>query len=411
MTRYRAAWIVPIASPPLCDGWIGVEHGRIAAVGHEAAGNGSDVDLGRVALLPGLVNAHTHLELSYLRDQVPPAEAFVPWVRAIMAARRQRPDPQADEIIDGVRAGIDEAVRCGTALVGDISNSLVTYAPLTESVLGGVVFYELIRFNAPDPTDFVEQACRRIDALPPGDRVRSSLAAHAPYSVAPLVFRAIRHALDGRPFLACSVHLCEGREETEFIETGGGEWRRFLEMVGSWDPTWIPPGVSPVRFLDEAGFLDARMLAVHGVQMTDEDLARLAAHGSTLVTCPRSNAHTGAGDPPVARFYASGVPIGVGTDSLASTVDLNVFSELAALRRLAPDVPAARLLESATIVGAKALGFDADYGTLEPGKRDRILAVRIPDGVTDVEEYLVSGIEPRQLFWLAPGVTTASLRS
>lgn len=382
------------------DAWVAVERGRIVAIGRDHDSATPETDLGEVALLPGLVNAHTHLELSYLREQVPPAEAFVAWIRGVMAARRQRPDPLAAEILDGVRAGIDEAVRTGTAVVGDISNTLVTHGPLLDSPLAGILFYELIRFNTTDPWGLVDQACQQIDALPLSARVRPSLAAHAPYSVAPLVFRALRAAIDQRPFVPCSVHLAESREESEFIMHAGGAWREFLEQVGSWDPAFVAPGVSPVRYLDDAGFLDRRVLAVHGVQMTPGDLTRLAAHGTTLVTCPRSNVYTGAGHPPVASFYAAGVPVAVGTDSLASTPDLNVFAELAAMRGLAPDVPAARLIESATMVGARALGFDTEYGSLEAGKRARILAVTVPAGVPDVEEYLVSGIDAGQLSWV-----------
>jgi cytosine/adenosine deaminase-related metal-dependent hydrolase len=160
--------------------------------------------------------------------------------------------------------------------------------------------------------------------------------------------------------------------------------------------------------LDDSGFLDARVLAVHGVQMTREDLERLAARGTTLVACPRSNAFTGAGAPPISRFYEAGVAVAVGTDSLASTPDLNMFSELAAMRRLAPDVPASRLIESATITGARALGFDAEFGTLEPGKRARILGVRVPDAVSDVEEYLLSGIGPDRLSWVGDSPESVS---
>ena len=202
MIRYHAAWILPIGEPPIRDGWLAVDRGRVVALGSAGrrvlADGAREVDLGDVAILPGLVNAHTHLELSYLRDEVPPASEFVTWIRGVMAARRQRPDPKGAEILDAVDRALVEAVGSGTALVGDISNTLVTFAPLTRSPLAGVVFYELIRFNAPDPAGLVEQASRAIDALAPTDRVRASLAAHAPYSVAPLVFRAMRRAIDRR---------------------------------------------------------------------------------------------------------------------------------------------------------------------------------------------------------------------
>jgi len=131
-----------------------------------------------------------------------------------------------------------------------------------------------------------------------------------------------------------------------------------------------------------------------------DDLQRVAAHGATLVTCPRSNGHTGAGAPPIQEFYDAGVRVAIGTDSLASTPDLNIFAELATIRALAPGVPAASLLESATREGARALGFDADYGTIEPGKSARLIAVALPSPNIDVEEYLVSGIEPPQIRWI-----------
>src|SRR3989440_12727128 len=147
------------------------------------------------------------------------------------------------------------------------------------------------------------------------------------------------------------------------------------------------------------GFTDTRLLVVHGVQMSKADLEKLKARGATLVTCPRSNGHTGAGLPPIVEFYESGVRIAIGTDSLASAPDLNVFAEVATLHALAPSVPAGLLLESATIQGARALGFDADYGTIEPGKIARLLAVDVPPGTSDVGEYLVCGIHPGHIMW------------
>jgi cytosine/adenosine deaminase-related metal-dependent hydrolase len=406
LIRYHASWILPISGPPIRDSWVAVDRGRIVAYGAEGArvrpADGvKAVDLGNVAVMPGLVNAHTHLELSYLRDEVPPASEFVKWIRGVMAARRARPDPNAPEILDSIGRALEESVACGTAIVGDVSNTLVTFEPLKKSRVAGVVFYELIRFNAPDPEGVVNAAWRTIDALKPTNRVHVGLAAHAPHSVAPLVLRAIRKAIDRDPFAPCSVHLSESAAEVEFIRSGEGPWRTLLEEVGAWDPLWVAPGVSPVQFLDDSGFLDARVLAVHGVQMGTPDLDRLAARGTRLVTCPRSNGHTGAGAPPIAEFYESGVRVAIGTDSLASSPDLSVFAELATMRALAPSVPASRLLESATLEGAKALGFDADYGSIEPGKLSELLIIDVPPDVDDVEEYLVSGIHPDQIRWMA----------
>ncbi len=407
MIRYHAAWILPISEPPIRDGWFACERGRIVAYGSLGpagrrgfADGAHEIDLGDVAVLPGLCNAHTHLELSYLRDEVPPASQFLTWVRGVMAARRLRSDPHGPEILRAVDLALDEAVACGTAMIGDVSNTLVTFGPLARSPLAAVVFYELIRFNAPDPAGVVEHACHDVDALVPTERVRASLAAHAPYSVAPLVLRAIRQAVDRDPFAPCSIHLSESVEEMEFIRSGGGPWRALLEELGAWDPAWVAPGGTPVQFLADSGFLDARVLAVHGVQMTSSDLERLAERGTTLVTCPRSNGHTGAGAPPIQEFYQAGVHVAVGTDSLASAPDLNVFAELATMRALAPTVPAAALLDSATRQGARALGLDARYGTIEPGKTARLLAVTIPTRALDVEEYLVSGIDPDQIRWV-----------
>jgi cytosine/adenosine deaminase-related metal-dependent hydrolase len=136
------------------------------------------------------------------------------------------------------------------------------------------------------------------------------------------------------------------------------------------------------------------------VQFQGEDLARLRAIGATLVSCPRSNVYVGVGSPPLEAFYAMDVAVAFGTDSLASVADLDMFAELAEARRIAPRVPARRLLESATLAGARALRFDAEFGSLEPGRRADVLAVRLPEGVTDVEEYLVSGVPLDSVTWL-----------
>lgn len=410
MTRYRAAWVVPVDGPPRRDAWVEVHEGRVTAVGTHAETSRAEIDLGAVALMPGLVNAHTHLELSCYRDVVPPATTFVSWVEGMMAARRAIPDPADPRILEGIHAGIAQAEATGTALVGDISNTLATVSPLVASRLGGVIFHELIRFNvtASDAQRLVGDAWAHLDALCLPARWRAAVAPHAPYSVAPAVLRAVADAMDARPVAVTSVHMAEGAEETEFLQTGGGPWRRFLERVGSWNPDWQPPATDPVAYLQQHDVLRPQTLAVHGVQLAPTDLARLRSTGATLVTSPRSNLRTGAGTPPVAQFYASGVRVAIGTDSLASTPDLNMFEELALLRRLAPEVPAARLLESATRCGAEALGFGATHGTIAPGRSSHLLVVPVPERVTSVEEFLVADARTGPMRWLDDPPTGAA---
>jgi cytosine/adenosine deaminase-related metal-dependent hydrolase len=391
--RYRAAWILPINTPPIAGGVVTVDRGMIVAVG--PYDGGAVEDLGNVAVLPGLVNAHTHLELSWLRGQVPPAASMPAWAGSLISVRRQlagAADPVAP-IVEAVQA----VRRSGTCLVGDVTNSFAAYEPLLDSELSGAVFAELLGFNAKGPATIVDVALEGFAELTPVEWLRLSLAAHAPYSVSPALLKEIARGNADGPL---SIHLGESAQEVEFLQHGTGEWRALLEQLGAWNPSWTPPACGPVEYLDRLGMVHDRLLAVHGVQFTDAELIRLAAAGATVVTCPRSNRWTGAGTPPIERFYASGVRVAVGTDSLASVEDLNLFAELAEVRRLAPSVAAARLLASATLAGAQALGFASELGSIEPGKRAQLLAVRVPAGVADVEEYLVSGVGPGDIRWL-----------
>ena len=401
MTTYRAEWVLPISQDPVRNGWVAIDDGRIARVG---AGNvAGAIDLGRVVLLPGLVNAHTHLELSYLHKRIPPAASFGAWVRAVMTSRRAYPDPADPEILEPARVAIGAMRATGTALVGDVSNTLVTAPLLQDARMPAQIFHELTGFTEQDPPARVKAARAMADAaLVAGQPdIRVSVAPHAPYSVSSDLFLAIRADLDAHPGAVSSVHLGENPEEVELLREGTGEIRAVLEALGRWPDDWRPPGTSPVRYLSDLGFLDARTLVVHGVQFLGEDLARLSAIGATLISCPRSNVYVGVGSPPLEAFYAMDVEVAFGTDSLASVADLDMFAELAEARRIAPRVPARRLLESATLVGARALRFDADFGSLEPGRRAAVLAVRVPEAVSDVEEYLVSGVRSDSVSWLA----------
>jgi cytosine/adenosine deaminase-related metal-dependent hydrolase len=400
MSVYRADWVLPIAGDPIRGGWVAIERGRIAAV--SSSPTSGAVDLGSAVILPALVNAHTHLELSYLRDVVPPAARLLDWIAAIMAARRRYADPRDPAILAAARSAIDESRRSGTGLVGDVSNTLVTVPLLRGAGMAARVFYELIGFNLADPWARVRQARAQLDGEDGGDDIRVALAPHAPYSVSPDLFSAIRDDLNAQPGDVSTVHLGESPEEVEFIAEGTGAWRDLLVTLGVWTDAWKAAGVSPVQYLADMGFLDSRVLVVHGVQLEGDDLARLRALGTTVVSCPRSNRYVGVGDPPLEAFYAMGVTVAFGTDSLASVDDLNLFGELALARQLAPRVPARTLLKSATRCGAAALGFGDEFGTIEVGKRAALIAVRVPADTEDVEEYLLTGIEPSAITWLDP---------
>ena len=393
MSIHRARWVLPISQPPIRDGWVTVERGRITGVGagaDPASPFPPSVRILSAVILPGLVNAHTHLELSYLHGRIPPAPSFGPWVLEVIKARSEYSDPAHTDIVDAARRAIDAARATGTALFGDVSNTLVTVPLLREARRPARVFYELLGFTEREADARVAEARARLNALDTGDDIRLSLAPHAPYSVSAELFRALRTDLDRQADAIASVHLGETPEEIELLRHGTGEIRSVLEELGRWPADWRAPGVAPVEYLAGLGVLDRRMLAVHGVQFDGGDLAHLRAREATIVSCPRSNVYVGVGSPPLESFYESGVPVAFGTDSLASVADLDMFAELREARRIAPRVAARTLLESATLVGARALGFGADLGSIEPGKRADLLAVGVPDDVSDVEEYLVS---------------------
>jgi cytosine/adenosine deaminase-related metal-dependent hydrolase len=394
-TILHARWILPIDVPPIADGWVECARGRIVRVGQGRPPRPAE-DLGDVAVLPGLVNAHTHLELSWMAGLVPPASSMNDWIRTLVGLRRTA-SPGQDAEDRAARAAAASMHAVGTALVGDITNGLTTPRILREAGLSGVVFHELLGFRVADPVAFVGDAWARVDrvakALAPGradeaGRLAYSVVAHAPYSVSPALFGEIVRRARTAPL---SIHLAESIEELEFLRTGRGPIRESLEAFGVWDEAWPVPGTDPVRYVADLHYLRPGVLIVHGVHLTRDGLERLRKADAVLVTCPRSNAWVGSGLPSVTRFYEEGLRVAIGTDSLASVSSLSMFDELAELRRIAPELAAARLLESATKVGAEALGFP-DFGTIRAGQRSVFAIVSIPPGTTDVEEYLVSGV-------------------
>jgi cytosine/adenosine deaminase-related metal-dependent hydrolase len=402
---YRARWVLPIVGPPLRDAWVTVAQGRVQAVGQRSV-PANATDLGDVALLPGLVNAHTHVELSWMAGKVPPAASMPEWIRAVIKLRGAGPGGGDDECLSAMTHAVSDMRATGTVLAGDISNTLKSVPVLERGRCEAAVFHEILGFKPADPAAQAREARKRLEDLVadwPHDSTNQlrmhSVVAHAPYSTAPALFGEIAAHHQGPAPL--SVHLAESVEEVELLHTGRGPMRALLEALGVWDATWKVPRCGPVEFLRRVGYLQPGTLLVHCVHLTATELDEVRDADAIIVTCPRSNTWVGGGVPPVSRFYGAGVPVAIGTDSLASTDSLNMFDELAALRRLAPEVDAARLLESATRVGAEALGFGQHYGTISEGRRARFVSVSLPRGIgargEDVEEYLVSGVSAAAL--------------
>ena len=409
-----------MAAPVLPGGWVDVDTAtnEIVGVGARDATSadtpGRVIDLPDAVVLPGLINAHTHLELSHLGGAVPPADNFVAWVRSLLAVRFGSPVSVAEVTAASVQA-IRQMEATGTAGVGDIGNTDVAVAPLAASSLSGVHFREALAFKRDDAARVAVEtrlgaavAKARLAELGCA-RIVASVAPHAPYSTsAPL----IQSLAAGMPVAsvfgaaaadACevaSIHLGESAEEVEFLATGTGSFRSLLADLGAWDATWAPPGLGPVAYLQQLGALHAGMLVVHGTQLDQEALRTLAGAGATLVLCARSNRWVGAGVPPAAAAFATGCRVALGTDSLASVEDLNLFAELAYLRTIAPDVPATLLLEAATRGGARGLARGA-LGVLAPGATSRAIVRFPPADVADVEQWLVAeAADTGDLRWL-----------
>ena len=387
MIILAAGWVLPVDAPPIRDGRVAVAGGRVAWVGVAGQAGMPDAptrDLGPGVLLPGLVNAHCHLELSYLRGRAPGGGGFVPWVESVVSARGTVPDAEMEAAAE---AAIADLSRHGTVAVADVSNTLDHVHALRASGLRALVLHELLGWDPAGARPIVENALARIAALASdGDQqVTILLAAHAPHSVSPQLL-ALLVELGG----PAGIHLAESPDEVEFLREGDGAWGAFLERRGLGHVAFDPPGVSPVAYADAAGALHPGLIAAHCVQAGAADRALLARRGVHVVLCPRSNANLGVGVPPLPQLLEAGFNVCVATDSLASVDSLDVLADVAALHRAFPEVPARTLLRMATWNGARALGM-ADLGAIAPGMADALAYAPADATVSDPEAFLVSG--------------------
>ncbi len=388
---------------PVVDGAVVVgAAGEIVAVG--PAGEvlprhaGVAVERVRGVVLPGLVNAHTHLELSALRGCVPGGAGFVPWVEQLIGVRNEL-QPESDAA--AVERAVDELEACRTVAVGEVTNSLAAVRTLARRGFVGCVFHEVFGVEH-DPL------AERLAALPrmveerlgtwPSPELSYAPSPHTLYTThADVVRQLLRQGSEQG--LRLSLHLSEHAAERRFLENGDGPiagWYEARLRLRRDLLEW--PGQSPVAFADSLGALAPGVLAVHLTDARPEELELVARRGSPVVLCPRSNLFIETRLPPLLAMRAAGITPALGTDSLASNASLDVLAEARALSDRFPSVPARELVAMATWASAQALGR-SDLGRIATGTRPGLFAIDGEPGADPCAFVLRNVRSPRR--WLA----------
>jgi cytosine/adenosine deaminase-related metal-dependent hydrolase len=361
---YAARWIFPVDRPPIPGGTITIRADKIVAV--EPFGvRKSDIDLGDVAIVPGFVNAHTHLDLTGARGQCPPTPDFTQWLRSVIAFRRGRTPEQVQA---DIAAGIAECLRFGTTLIGDIASDGASWDLLSRAPCRSVVFHELLGLTEERAKQNWARAQDWLTAHPNIDATIAGISPHAPYSV-----RRTQYSVLSTEPLPITTHLAETQAELELLRTQTGPFVDFLKELGVWDPTGlVGDPFDVIRLLP-------RGLFVHGNYL---DPATPFTKQQSLVICPRTHAAFGHPHHP---FPKMNVRVALGTDSLASNPDLDLWAEARFLAWNYPDVPFGAILQMATLNGAIALGLGDITGSLTPGKSADLVALPI-SATTKYEE-------------------------
>jgi len=362
-TIYSARWVLP-------DSATLIEHGAVAIDGARIAGAGSAAEIvarfpeahvetfGQSLILPGLINTHTHLELTALRGYLENEESdFFAWLRKLTVARLER--MTADDIRVSATWGACEAVRAGITCVGDASDSaMMSMLALQDVGLRGIVFQESFGPDARLAKENFAKLRAKIDDLRgvENDLVRAGVSPHAPYTVCrPQLEMIAEFAVAEK--LPLMMHAAESQAEEAFLRDGTGLFGEGLARRGI---EWTPPRTSTVQYLKQAGILETRPLLAHCIRVDDVDIETLRESGAKVAHCPKSNAKLGHGRAPLARFLEAGVEVGLGSDSVASnnTCDIIEESRFALLYALKnPFLSASRMLAAATAGGAQCLGF------------------------------------------------------
>ncbi len=398
MITLISKWIVPITSKPIQKGAVVIDSNRIIDYGpvdnmfkkHRSIRK----DLGNSILMPALTNAHTHLELSFLHKRMKRAKGFVDWARLLVQAKEQVIE---EEIAEHIEKAIQYMHQSGISLIGEVSNSLVTTRLLAKSPLRGIIFYEIFGLKKESALRHFTQALQgRLEfkkEFRKSKNFRFSISPHSPQTVSPTLFEMIRRIQKKEKFIV-SVHLSESPDEEKLIKTGEGRLKDYLEERNFWDSEWKTPGLSAVQYLDKLRFLSSKTLAVHCVQVDSLDIEIMKRRKVTVIICPRSNKNLKVGIPPLKKLLKAGIRVALGTDSLASNDDLNIFNEMMFVKREFPELDNEDVLKMATIDGAEAIGLGKYFGSIEKGKVPDLISINI-EGLKHVKNpltILTSGV-------------------
>jgi cytosine/adenosine deaminase-related metal-dependent hydrolase len=375
--RLTARFIFPGDGPPIENGTVEITSGVVAAI--SARRDSSAHDLGNVAIIPGLVNAHTHLEFSDLTSPIAPPFPFADWIRGVVAHRRSR----TANLTEIVQQGLDESLRAGATCVGEIATGDASLDAIVafRSAKGrarphAVVFRELLGFAPQTVEPQLAVARSFLDSRPAGGRIRLGLSPHAPYSVHPELFTKLA-ALAAERNVPLAVHLAETREELELLDRGTGPLVEMLRAFGAWRNGVVADGTRPMDYLRLLAGAP-RVAVIHGNYLADDESHFLAGHENfALVYCPRTHAYFRHERHPWRRVTEAGGTVAIGTDSRASNPDLSLWAELCCLRRLCPDVSDAELLRLGTANSAAALGMQEHSGSLKPGRSADIAVIEL----------------------------------
>jgi cytosine/adenosine deaminase-related metal-dependent hydrolase len=337
------------------------------------------VDWGDAIILPGLVNAHAHLELTALRGRLREFSSFTDWaLRLIHERRTWTPEDYRRSTEEGARL----ALASGTTLVGDIASG-DGWNALSGGYPRRVVFEETLGLSP----DLAEPAMEKIHVLfnqaGRGEARPSQVHAvspHAPYSTSGELYRRAAAFAQSRK-TQWTTHAAETAEELRFFETGDGEFREFLTRLGALPENWRAPGLHPVAWLDALGILGPSCLLAHCNYLNDDVIARIARSKSSVVYCPRSHAFFGHENHPIRRLIDAGIPVALGTDSLASNDSLSLIDEMRYLYARRKDLTPGEILRAATVHGAAALGFAGRLGCLTPGFFADMIVLDLPAGI------------------------------